>query len=242
MVSEELLRELDIEEGESFAYFEQFAALMETQMEIDDITFAELLLMADREALTEMVSSFFDDIIKGVPDDNMELYRSLESRRDILETLSQRMEGRDAMFFANELYNFREWFLAPETVLCSPEEPGGRFQRMSPCEAMMLYREEPFSGVKYDYDFSGAELREIDEHALAMIDEWNNEPSSGYWREEELEYLPDELPADFDLSDYVPGETDLSELTGRLDPYRDGLIDRDYPVIDDLEEYLGKTF
>ena len=150
MVSEELLKELDIEEGESFAYFEQFAALMETSAEIDDTTFAELIRMADPGALTEMVSSFFEDIIRGVPDDNMELYRSLESRREVLETLSRHVEGREAMFFANELYSFREWFVEPGTVLCTPEEPGGRLQRLSPCEAMMLYREEPFSGVKYD--------------------------------------------------------------------------------------------
>ena len=238
MISEELLRELDIEEGEPFAYFEQFASIMETPLEIDDTTFTELLMMADREALTDMVSSFFEDIIKGVPDDNMELYRSLESRRTVLEALSRRLDGRDARFFADELYSFREWFLAPETVLCTPEEAGGQLRSLSPCEAMILYREEPFSGIKYDYDFSGAELQDIDEHALSLIEEWSGEASSGYWMDDELEYLPDELPADFDLSDYVPGETDLSELTGRIDPYRDGLIDRDHPVIFDLEEYM----
>ena len=104
----------------------------------------------------------------------------------------------------------------------------------------MLYREESFSGTKYNYDFSGAELQEIDDHALSMIEEWSENTASGYWMDEELEYLPDELPADFDLSGYIPGETDLSELTGRFDPYRDGLIDRENPVIDDLESILGK--
>ena len=240
MVSVDLLKKLDIEEGESFAYFDQFAALMETPLEIDDTSFAELILMADRESLPEMVRSFFEDIIKGVPDDNMELYSLLESRRDALEALSLRMEGRDAILFSNELYSFREWFQEPESVLCTPEGPGGYPLRVSPCEALMLYREESFSGIKYDYDYSGAELLEMDDHILSRIEEWSEETASGYWLDEELEYLPDELPSDFDLSGYIPGETDLSELTGRLDPYRDGLIDRDNPVIDDLEEYLRK--
>ena len=38
--------------------------------------------------------------------------------------------------------------------------------------------------------------------ALSMIEEWSENTASGYWMDEELEYLPDELPADFDLSAY----------------------------------------
>ena len=55
------------------------------------------------------------------------------------------------------------------------------------------------------------------------------------WDDRGLDELPEELPADFDPSSYIPGETDLSELIGRLDPYRDGFIDRDNPVIDGID-------
>lgn len=232
MISEELLTELDIEEG-SFAFFEQFAALMETSADLDYDTFAELIVMADPEAFPNMISSFFEDIIRGVPDDNTSLYSTLESRRTVLETLAGNISERSIGVLIEELFSFREWFMEPESVICTPENADGFYQRVSPCQAMMLYREEKLSGPKYDYDFSEAFLEEIDEYALSFM-----EDQDGYSlltnygdEDEEDEYLPDELPADFDISSYVPGETDLSEWTS-LDPYRDGLIDRNNPVID----------
>ena len=237
MIPQDILRELEIDDAESFRYFEQFAALMETSVEVDYDTFAEVLRMADPEALTEMVRSFFEDIIRGVPDDNMALYSALEARREVLETLSRHMEDRGAGFFIDELYNFREWFREPETVLCVPEDRRGSRQRLSPCEAMMLYREEKLSGVGYQYDFSEAVLGEIDEYVLSMLEELGEFPAEAGddWDDRGLDELPEELPADFDPSSYIPGETDLSELTGRLDPYRDGLIDRNNPVIDGID-------
>lgn len=234
MVSEEILKELDIEEGERFCYFEQFAALMETPLEFGFETFAELMAMADQGALGEMVYSFFEDIMHGVPDDNTTLYSALEIRRSVLEALAQNMEGRNAGILTDELYTFREWFLDPETVLCTPEGPGGRILRLSPCEAMILYREEKLSGAKYDYDFSNAVLPEISEYVLSLAEEAENTYGGGSW-EDDVESLPDELPPDFDIDSYIPGETDLSGLTGGFDPYRDGFIDRFNPVIDGMD-------
>ena len=234
MISEELLKELDLEDGEEMAYFDQFAALMETSMDIGYDTFAEVMMLADREAMPEMISSFFEDIIRGVPDDNMALYSSLESRRDVLESLSAHMAGRGRGFLTDELYNFREWFRDPESVLCTPETPG-IVRRLSPCEALMLFREEKLAGTKYDYDYSGAVLPEIDEYVFSVLEELEDEYPDRFRDEDGLEELPDELPADFDPTSYIPGETDWSDLTGGFDPYRDGFIDRENPVIDSFD-------
>ena len=75
MVLEDLMNEIDVESAEDFKYFEQFSALMENEfdeLEYDD--FAELMLMPDGESLSEMTTSFFEDLVRGVPDDNTELY------------------------------------------------------------------------------------------------------------------------------------------------------------------------
>ena len=46
MTREEMMKILDIESEEDFMYFDQFAALMETEEEIDYDMFTELLLLA----------------------------------------------------------------------------------------------------------------------------------------------------------------------------------------------------
>ncbi|MDD7409098.1 MAG: hypothetical protein SOV71_08050 [Anaerovoracaceae bacterium] len=230
---QDILTELDIEDAEDFRYFEQFAALMETPLDIDYDTFAELMTMPDKEALTDMVSSFFEDVVKGIPDDNTALYRSVETYKDVLTTLSEHIDDRGPGFFTDEMFSFREWFLEPESVICTPEDGESGVKRVSPCEAFILYREEKLSGTKYDYDFSEAMPEEPDDYTLSMVEEYRDDYREyGYdYDEDGLDELPDELPEDFDVANYVPGETDLSEYKS-FDPYRDGFIDRDDPVID----------
>ncbi len=241
MISQHILEELDIEDGEGLVYFEQFAALMEGSGDVDYDTFAELILTSDPGALAEVIDFFFEDITRGVPDNDLDLFSSLEARRALFRTLAGHLEGRGAGFLTDELYTFREWFLEEETVLCTPEDGKSPRQWLSPCQALMLYREEKLSGTKYDYDFTQAPLREIDHYMLSLLEELEGEEPqrSSYWDDDDLDYLPDELPEDFDPSSYIPGETDLSQYMSDFDPYTDGFIDRDHPVIDgiDYEQY-----
>ena len=233
MVSEDLLKELDIESADDFHYFEQFAALMETPEEIDYDTFAELILMPGPDSLTEMVNSFFEDLIKGVPDDNTALYSAIQTYKDVLSTLAENMGEISVGYFTDEMFRFREWFREPGIVVCTPEDGESGVKRVSPCEAFMLYREEKLSGTKYDYDFSEAMPEQPDEYTMSIVDEYRDDYRDyDYdYDEDGLDELPDELPEDFDIEHYVPGETDLSEYES-FDPYKDGFIDRDNPVID----------
>ena len=68
---------------------------------------------------------------------------------------------------------------------------------------------------------------------MSVLDEYRDDYRDvGYdYDEDGLDELPDELPEDFDIENYVPGETDLSDYKS-FDPYRDGFIDRENPVID----------
>ena len=236
MVSEDIrqiLDELDIEDEDDFRYFDQCAALMETPLGIDYDTFAEIIMIPDQDDLRQMVSDFFEDTVKGIPDDNTELYRMIQTYKDVLTTMAEHMDDRGAGFFTDEMFNFREWFLEPESVVCTPEDGESGVRRLSPCEAFMLYREEKLSGVRYDYDFSEAMPGEPDEYTMSVLDEYRDDYRDvGYdYDEDGLDELPDELPEDFDIENYVPDETDLSDYKS-FDPYRDGFIDRENPVID----------
>lgn len=237
---EDLLAELDIESAEDFKYFEQFSALMETEfenLEYDD--FAEIMMMADSEALSEMTNSFFEDLIHGVPDDNTELYSVIQSIKDTLITLAEHTHHRGRGFYSDELFRFREWLLAPESVKCTTEADGTAVM-LSPLHALMLFREEKLSGTKYNYDFSDMMPEGPDEYTLNIISEFSDDDyaynsSIDYDPDDDgLDELPIELPRDFDISSYDPDDT--SWLTD-VDPYTDGFVDRYNPVIDNDFNY-----
>lgn len=224
MTIEELMEMLEIESEEDFAYFEQFAALMESEADIDYDTFTELLLMADFETLQDMIQSFFDDMIRGVPDDDTRLYAVLQSVKDALTSLAGLGRGRNFGFLSDELYHFRQWYLTPEATVCQPED-GGPEKRVSPCEALMLFREEKLSGKKYYYDFSGAMPEEPDEYVLDLIAEMSGQYEGDTDDPNELDMLPDEYDPAFSGAGIDPSDAPI-------DPYRDGFVDRYDPVIE----------
>jgi len=250
MILDEILDELDIVEISDFRYFEQFSALMETDfegLEYDD--FAELMLMPDAEALTEITESFFDDLIKGVPDDNTELYSVIQSVKDALLVLAGHTHHRGRGFYADELFRFREWLLAPEAVECQRESDGSA-SRYSALEALMLFREEKLSGRKYSYGFSDHMPEGPDEYTLNAVNE-ATDYSYAYdddidWEAENDDYedeLPVELPSDWDPDSWDPD--DPLGLRGPIDPYTDGFVDRYRPVIDgeyDDDEVFTEEF
>lgn len=223
MTLEEIMEMLDIESDEDFMYFEQFAALMETEADIDYDTFTELLMMMEPEDLTGVLQSFFEDAVRGVPDDNTDLYSTLQTIKDTLVSLAEAGRGRSTGFLIDELYQFRQWYLEPQAVICTPES-GGAARRLSPCEALMLFREEKLSGDKYSYDFSEAMPAEPDEYIQDLLSEMSEEYYDDMDREEMMDMFPEE---------YDPETYDPEDYSGRaVDPYREGFVDRYDPVIE----------
>lgn len=243
MLLEDLMKELDIESADDFKYFEQFSAIMEGGLpELDYDDFAELMLLPDAAALSEMTSSFFEDLIKGVPDDNTELYAVLQTIKETLVSLAENTGRRGRGFYADELFRFRAWLLAPDAVACAPEA-GGAAAMLPPLEALMLFREEKLSGARYSYDFSGCMPHEPDEYILNAMTEaaedayayggadgWVHEYMTDEDEGGEDDELPLELPADWDPDSWDPD--DPLGLRGPIDPYTDGFVDRYHPVID----------
>lgn len=228
MIYQELLEELDIISDDDFRYPEQFIAAMETDSPLDYDTFAELLAMASSEHLSGMVDAFYEDLIRGIPDDNMDLYGAVQTFREAMVSLSGCAGGRSIGFLTDELFNFREWYTTPETIVCIPEG-GGDPRYLSPLEALMLYREEKLSGDKFIYDFNSHMPPDPDEYVYDLLYELELESDRGTRYTDEDDDYPDELPPDFDPTDYDP---DDPTPFGTIDPYRDGFIDRYDPVVE----------
>lgn len=224
MIAQKLLDELDILSEDDFRYPEQFIAMMETDLEMNFDTFSELVAITSPEHLPGMISAYFEDLIRGVPDDNTDLYGSIQTFREAVETLAGQTEGRRIGFLSDELFRFREWYTLPGSILCLPEG-GGSALRLSPFEALMLYREEKLSGAKYQYDFQNNMPPSPDEYIYDLLYESGGFDTGG----DDEDGYPEELPPDFDPTDYDP---DDPVPFGTIDPFRDGLIDRDDPVIE----------
>lgn len=234
MTLEETMKLLDIESESDFMYFDQFAALMEIEIPIDYDMFAELLLMMESDHLKNILQSFFEDMIKGIPDDNTDLYAAVQTVKDTLISLAALGQGRSFGFFADELYKFRQWYLMPGIVSCRLED-GGKERFAAPCEALMLFREEKLSGAKYIYDFSSAMPELPDEYALDLLSEMSEDTCAEGEDDRNREELMDMLPDEYDPDTYDPdGDSDRP-----IDPYLDGFIDRYAPVIEgeDCDSY-----
>ena len=235
MTLEELFEAADIEDSEDFQYFDQFSAIMEADLpELDYDDFAELMLVPAAEALSEMTESFFDDLIKGVPDDNTELYSIIQTIKETLTGLAKNTRHRGRGFYADELFRFRSWLREADAVVCTPEK-GGSAIRVSPLEALTLFREEKLAGEKYTYDFSECMPAEPDEYTLTAMAEAADDVYAydGDYEEnpEEEDALPVELPSDWDPDTWDPD--DPLGMKGPIDPYTEGFVDRYHPVMDD---------
>ena len=235
---EDLMKEFDIESDEDFIYFEQFSAVMESELTIDYDIFLDLIMMPEREALATMTESFFEDLIKGIPDNDMELYSQIQGSKDVLTELARLEHERSMGFFAHELFRFREWFVGSKSVNCSPES-GGDSLFLNPCEAMMLYREEKLSGNKYYYDFSENMYKGPDSYTLEILaeiksesqntDNFDTDIDSDEYKD--IDALFRKLPEEYDPDSYDPEV--YSERP--IDPYLEGFVDRNDPVIDNLD-------
>lgn len=233
MILQNVMKELDIESEEDFRYFEQFSALMENHVDVDFDIFSELILIPDSETLTEMTFSFFEDLIQGVPDDNTELYAAIQTNKEILLSLAAHSHARSRAFFADELFRFRSWYTGPKLIKCTAETDGKQ-EFHTPCDALMLFREEKLSGKKYNYDFSFGMPPAPDEYTLNILDEFSEDPDL-YYSDDAYDYSDNGFDSESSAFNGISGK--------RVQRGRYSAADYDgYNDFDDLPDELDHDF
>ena len=78
----QLMGYLDISSPGEFEYFENMADLFESDYEIDADTLNELFSSIDTEILSDLIMSYFEEIMENVPDTEIELYSLLKTIKD----------------------------------------------------------------------------------------------------------------------------------------------------------------
>lgn len=170
---EELFEFLDLESGEDFQYFENFADFVECGEDIEHDAICIMLSEIDMQNFAEICESYFYDITENMPQDNVDIYSLLENIKRVLVGLSEVVaageeEGADVKL-ADELNRFRIWYSVESEVECKDIKRGKAYY-IPVRDALALYRSEKLTNGEYSYDFGSALEYELEEYIMTYAD------------------------------------------------------------------------
>lgn len=196
----ELFEIVDIESTEDFKYFDNFAALMESDDYIPAEVMYELFAEVDTDVLSELTDNYFEDIMEGVPEEEAELFTLLDNIKRVLKGYAENTDDeRSIVLFTDEVSRFRNWYNFDTDVECQSRKDGST--RTVPVrEALVLYRIEKLRADEYMYDFSECLDYPLDEYVVSFTSD--AEGDTGYEPgNEEEELLNSDFLFDDEFSD-----------------------------------------
>ncbi|NLY70328.1 MAG: hypothetical protein GX076_01380 [Clostridiales bacterium] len=151
---EEVLELLEINSPDVFEYFEHMAELLECPEEISHEVFHTILKEVEPEILEDLIDSYFEDVLKAIPDDATELYTLVSTiQQQLLNLVSEASDQDQKRQLIDELYRFRTWYAFDSVVICKNKTDGLTINT-TVLEALTLHRLEKLGEQAYEYDFS----------------------------------------------------------------------------------------
>lgn len=172
MDREELYAILDMETGEDFQYFENFADFVEHEGAIDDDAVFDLIREVDMKTFAELCESYFYEALENVPGDQIDVYNLMESVKRVLIGLSEavRKEEENAdLKLADQFNKFRIWYSIDSEVECK-NVADQKVHYVTVRDALALSRLEKIDGEEYRYDFTEALDYEMEEYMMTYAD------------------------------------------------------------------------
>ena len=196
----ELFEIVDIESAEDFKYFDNFAALMESDDYIPAEVMYELFAEVDTDVLSELTDNYFEDIMEGVPEEEAELFTLLDNIKRVLKGYAENTDDeRSIVLFTDEVSRFRNWYNFDTDVECQSRKDGST--RTVPVrEALVLYRIEKLRADEYQYDFSECLDYPLDEYIVSFTSDADGDTGYEPGNEEE-ELLNSDFLFDDEFSD-----------------------------------------
>ena len=196
----ELFEIVDIESAEDFKYFDNFAALMESDDYIPAEVMYELFAEVDTDVLSELTDNYFEDIMEGVPEEEAELFTLLDNIKRVLKGYAENTDDeRSIVLFTDEVSRFRNWYNFDTDVECQSRKDGST--RTVPVrEALVLYRIEKLRADEYMYDFSECLDYPLDEYVVSFTSDADGDTGYEPGNEEE-ELLNSDFLFDDEFSD-----------------------------------------
>ena len=196
----ELFEIVDIESAEDFKFFDNFAALMESDDYIPAEVMYELFAEVDTDVLSELTDNYFEDIMDGVPEEEAELFTLLDNIKRVLKGYAENTDDeRSIVLFTDEVFRFRNWYNFDTDVECQSRKDGST--RTVPVrEALVLYRIEKLRADEYMYDFSECLDYPLDEYVVSFTSDADGDTGYEPGNEEE-ELLNSDFLFDDEFSD-----------------------------------------
>ena len=196
----ELFEIVDIESAEDFKYFDNFAALMESDDYIPAEVMYELFAEVDTDVLSELTDNYFEDIMEGVPEEEAELFTLLDNIKRVLKGYAENTDDEiSIVLFTDEVSRFRNWYNFDTDVECQSRKDGST--RTVPVrEALVLYRIEKLRADEYMYDFSECLDYPLDEYVVSFTSDADGDTGYEPGNEEE-ELLNSDFLFDDEFSD-----------------------------------------
>lgn len=168
MTRQEFYELIDIEAPEDFQYFENLAAFLECEEELEYEHVAQLVKEIDKNVFCELVCEYFEEISDFVPEDENEVFEILENvKRAFTGMAASCKDETMAAKLADELERFRRWYSADSKVYLT--EIGSLDEKETTLrDAIVAARLEKIDGDKYLYDFSECGDYKLDEYIVSF--------------------------------------------------------------------------
>lgn len=192
LTKKELYELLDIDVPADFQYFENLAALLECEDDIDDQTLAQLLEGVDKKTLAELIHNYFEEMTDFLPGDAAEAYGVLERIKFALMGLARNCDEEDLLTnLTEEMERFRIWYSVESRVYCTSVQTGEE-QVLPVRDAVTLARSENLTREKFEYDYSECLDYKLDEYIMNFGDlvaaELEEEANAAYEEAERDDY------------------------------------------------------
>ena len=170
MRKDEFYELLDIEFPGDFQYFENLAAFLECEEELEYEDVAELFAGVDKDTLAQLVDNYFEELTDFVPGSETGVYGILDNVRRALMGMARNCDD-DTMEtkLADELERFRRWYSVDSKVYLTNMGTMDE-QEYTLRDALVNARIEKMDGDKFQYDFSECENYVLDEYIVSFGD------------------------------------------------------------------------
>jgi hypothetical protein len=170
MRKEDFYELLDIDYPADFQYFENLAAFLECDEELNYDDVAELFAEVDKDTLSQLVDNYFEELTDFVPGSETGVFGILDNVRRALMGMARTCEDETMETkLADELERFRRWYSIDSKVyltnLGTMDE-----KEFTLRDALVNARIEKLDGDKFQYDFSECENYQLDEYIVSFGD------------------------------------------------------------------------